>query len=207
MWMAAHAVLAVAILANGALGMLSVLATRFPERPVLLRALLPFGVLGLNRSLTLALSLLLVYLAFEVYERRRAAWWSAAVVVLVGTLLHLARDEWVAALVGAATGAILLAARHRFTLRSDPRRVIQGVAVAVVTGLAALVYGTAGFWLLERHDFGHGFSLAAAIEHSLRELMLVGNPDLVPATRQAAWFVGTLRLLSVVCGGLLAWST
>ena len=70
---AAHAVLAVAILANGALGMAVVLVTRFPEHPALLRALLPFGVVGLNRSLTLVLSLLLVYLAFEVYERRRAA--------------------------------------------------------------------------------------------------------------------------------------
>src|SRR5438132_10740350 len=65
----AHAVLAVAILANGALGMAVVLVTRFPEHPALLRALLPFGVVGLNRSLTLVLSLLLVYLAFEVYER------------------------------------------------------------------------------------------------------------------------------------------
>ena len=74
----AHAVLAVAILANGALGMAVVLVTRFPEHPALLRALLPFGVVGLNRSLTLVLSLLLVYLAFEVYERRRAAWWAAA---------------------------------------------------------------------------------------------------------------------------------
>jgi len=77
-WGGAHAVLAVAILANGALGMAVVLVTRFPEHPALLRALLPFGVVGLNRSLTLVLSLLLVYLAFEVYERRRAAWWAAA---------------------------------------------------------------------------------------------------------------------------------
>src|SRR5947199_10028969 len=66
---AAHAVLAVAILANGALGMALVLVTRLPEHPALLRALLPFGGVGLNRSLTLVLSLLLAYLAFEVYER------------------------------------------------------------------------------------------------------------------------------------------
>jgi lysylphosphatidylglycerol synthetase-like protein (DUF2156 family) len=131
---AGHVVLAVAILANGALGIIAVLATRFPEQTALLSALLPFGVFGLNRSLTLVLSLLLVYLAFEVYERRRAAWWSAAVVVLVGTVLHLARGEWAAALVGAATGGI------------------------------------------------------------------------VPATRHAAWFLGSLRLLGVVCAVLLVWS-
>src|SRR5437899_13109800 len=74
----AHAVLAVAILANGALGMAVFLVTRFPEHPALLRALLPFGVVGLNRSLTPVLSLLLVYLAVEVYERRLAAWWAGA---------------------------------------------------------------------------------------------------------------------------------
>jgi lysylphosphatidylglycerol synthetase-like protein (DUF2156 family) len=160
---AAHAVLAVAILANGALGMAVVLVTRFPEHPAWLRALLPFCVVGLNRSLTLVLSLLLVYLAFEVYERRRAAWWAAAVIMLMGTVLHLERGEWAAALVGATTGGILFAARHRFTVRSDPRRVIHGVAVAGLTGLVALIYGAAGFWLLERYDFGHAFSPAAAL--------------------------------------------
>ena len=203
---AAHAALAVAILANGALGMAVVLVTRFPEHPALLRALLPFGVVGLNRSLTLVLSLLLVYLAFEVYERRWAAWWAAAVVMLMGTVLHLERGEWAAGLVGATTGGILFATRHQFTIRSDPRRVVHGGAVAGLTGLVALTYGAAGFWLLERYDFGRAFSPAAALAHSLRELMLVGNPDLVPATPHAAWFVLSLRLLGAVCGVLLVWS-
>src|SRR5512137_1007873 len=203
-WIAS--VLAAVIFANGMIGMMTVLVTRFPEHPVLLPTLLPLGLLRLNRSLTVALGLLLVYLSFQLSERRYVAWWAANTVVLLAIVLHLTRREWGAALVGAVTAGLLAVARRRFTLRTDPRRALQGIGVAGATMLIALSYGTGGFWLLESRDFNRTFSLGEAAVRSLRELAFLGNPDIPPATRHGAWFLDSLRLLGALAGLLLAWS-
>lgn len=203
-WIAS--VLAAAIFANGVIAMMTVLVTRFPEHPFLLPTLLPLGLIRLNRSLTVALGLLLVYLSFQLSERRHAAWWSANAVVLLAIVLHLTRQEWGAALAGAVTAGLLVVARHRFTLRTDPRRALQGIGVAGATMLIALSYGTMGFWLLETRDFGRTFSLGEAAVRSLRELAFLGNPDIPPATRHGVWFLDSLRLLGALGGLLLAWS-
>lgn len=203
-WLAS--LLAAAILANGVIALLSVLVTRFPEHPLLLPALLPLGLLGLNRSLTVALGLLLVFVSFQLSERRRAAWWSASAIVLLATLLHVGRQEWEAVAAGAVTIWLLVATRRRFTLRSDPGRTLQGIGIAGVTVLIAVGYGTVGFWLLETRDFGRSFTLGQAAARTLRELCFLGNPDLRPVTRHGVWFLTSLRLLGALAGMLLAWS-
>lgn len=198
--------LAAAIFANGVIAMTTVLVTRFPEHGFLLPTLLPLGLIGLNRSLTVALGLLLVYLSFQLSQRRLAAWWSASAVVLLAIVLHLARQEWSAALAGAVTAGLLIVARRRFTIRTDPRRALHGLGVAGATFLIALAYGTVGFWLLETRDFGRTFGLGDAAARSLRELAFLGNPDIPPATRHGVWFLDSLRVLGAVGGLLLAWS-
>lgn len=203
-WMTS--VLAVAILANGVLAMTTLLATRLLRHPVLLRSLLPFGYFGVNRSLTLGLGLLLVYLSFQLAERRRVAWWSASVVVFLATTLRLTRDEWTSAAVAASMGTLLLASRRRFSVRTDPRRAVQGVVLAAAMVTIALVYGAVGFWLLEARDFGRAFSPGEAMMRSLLAISLVGSPDLVPATRHAAWFLDSLRLLGGLAVLMVAWS-
>ncbi len=199
-------ILAAAIFANGAIAMAAVLVTRFPAHPVLLPALLPFGLVALNRSLTLAFGLVLVYLSFQIAERRRVAWWSASVVVVLAAVLHVAREEWLAAAANASTAGLLVIARRRFTVSTDPRRALQGIAVAGVTIVMAVAYGIVGFRLLEPRDFGRAFPLAEAADRTLRELAFLGNPDLHPATRHGRWFLDSLRLAGGLAGLLLAWS-
>jgi phosphatidylglycerol lysyltransferase len=71
----------------------------------------------------------------------------------------------------------------------------------VLLGLCAAVavcYGTFGFWLLDKRDFGIDFSIIDAITRTLRELSLAGNSDLTPVSRHARWFLDSLRVLSIV---------
>jgi hypothetical protein len=65
-----------AALANGLLGIVSVLVVRLHERPALFNVPLPFGLYHWSRSLTLLFGFVLVYLSFHLLQRRRAAWAS-----------------------------------------------------------------------------------------------------------------------------------
>lgn len=71
--------------------------------------------------------------------------------------------------------------------------------------LVAIVYGALGFWLLDRWDFGIEFSIGDTVFRTLRELCLVGNSDLIPATRHAGWFLSSIRALGIATAGIAAY--
>ena len=193
--------LALLTLANGLLGIVHVLVVRFSELPHLFDFVLPFGLHHWGRSVTLLTGFLLTYLSLHLEKRRRLAWVLTIVVCAIAAAAHLGRGHH--AYLGispAVTGLLLLGFRKRFTVRSEPRSVAFGVSVLVASALVALAYGAAGFWLLDKRDFGINFRLLDAGARSLRELVLVGNADLEPRTRHAVWFLESIRLLGVAAG-------
>jgi phosphatidylglycerol lysyltransferase len=193
---------AAATFANGLLGIVSVLAMRATEeRPELFRLPLPFGIYHASRLLTLTFGLLLVYLSFHLFQRRKAAWWLATAGTAVAALAHLGRGHvWYTALAPAATVVLLILFRDRYTVRSEPRSIAQGAGLMLASLLIALIYGTVGFWLLDKRDFGQQLSLAASLVRTLREISLVGNSDLVAHTRHARLFLESLDVFGLAAG-------
>ncbi|HSA95921.1 MAG TPA: phosphatidylglycerol lysyltransferase domain-containing protein, partial [Acidobacteriota bacterium] len=61
---------------------------------------------------------------------------------------------------------------------------------------AALLYGTAGFWLLDKRDFGITFTVADGVRRTFAALAFNKDPALIPQTRFAAWFLGSMDLIS-----------
>jgi phosphatidylglycerol lysyltransferase len=196
-----------ATFANGLLGIVSVLVVRFQDRPALFNTPLPFGLYHWSRSLTLPFGFVLVYLAFHLLQRRRAAWGLAFGGAILAAVAHAGRGHlWYAALAPAGLVVLLLLFRKRFTVRSEPRSIAQGVGLMLLSLLLALAYGTLGFWLLDKKDFGLEFSLADALVRTLRQFSLVGNSDLVAYTRHARWFLDSLDLLGLAAGAFALYS-
>jgi phosphatidylglycerol lysyltransferase len=196
-----------AIFANGLLGIVSVLVTRFHDRPALFNIPLPFGLYHWSRSLTLLFGFVLVYLSFHLLQRRRAAWSLALGGAILAAIAHVGRGHlWYAALAPAAVVVLLLLFRRRFTVRSEPRSIAQGMGLMLLSLFVALAYGTLGFWLLDKTDFGLEFNLADALVRTLREFSLVGNSDLVTHTRHARWFLDSLDLLGLAAGAFALYS-
>ena len=195
-----------ATFANGALGVLHSLFTRVPESPRL-GAVLPFGLHHWSRLLTLATGFLLLYLAHHLRRRRRAAWWLATIASVVAAAAHLGRGHHTTLAVAPGTTAVLLLLfRRRFTVHYEPVSVARGVGLVVISLVAALAYGTLGFWLLDRRDFGINFRLHDAWIRILRQYSLAGNPDLVPHTRHARWFLDSLQFLGLTAGLIAVYS-
>jgi len=196
-----------ATFANGLLGIISVLVVRFHDRPALFNVPLPFGLYHWSRSLTLLFGFVLVYLSFHLLQRRRAAWGLALGGAILAAAAHVGRGHlWYAALASVAVVVLLLLFHKRFTVRSEPRSMAQGVGLMLLSLAVALAYGTLGFYLLDKKDFGLEFNVADALVRTVREFSLAGNSDLVAYTRQARWFLDSLDLLGLVAAAFALYS-
>ena len=197
---------ALVTLANGVVSVVSILLTRF-RTPRIFGFVLPFGVYHWSRPVTVALGLVLIYLSYNLLERRRVAWWLAAIIsvpVLAGDLIH--PSLWPAAIAPAATLALLIVFRSRFRVRSNIRNIGTGLLLAAISLVLALGFGTLGFWYLSSRDFGIAFSPGDALVRTLRQFTLIGNGDLTPHTRFARSFLESLNALGIVTAAFVAYS-
>jgi phosphatidylglycerol lysyltransferase len=198
---------AVAIFVIGLVSILQILLTRLPHEPRFYWVMVPFGISHLSRTLTLTFGFMLVYLSLRLLQRRKVAWWIGVAVTSVLFLTHLGQSRlWYTAVAPALTLVVLFLYRKSFTVRSEPRGVRQGLMLLVLCVAVAVCYGTIGFWLLDKRDFGIDFSLTDALIRTLRQLSFIGNGDLQPASRHARWFLDSFRVLSLVSIAFAAYS-
>ena len=185
-----------ATMANGLMELLLGLLVRLSNNPHWYSLPTPFGVYHWSRLLRLGFGFLLLYLSFHLLQRRRAAWWLALASLTAVLVAHALHEHYLhLAPVSAATIVLLLMFRRRFTVRSEPRNIYQGVLLMAASLLVALAYGTIGFWLLDRRDFGIDFQWGESLVRTLRAYVLVDNNDLVPHTRHAVWFLDSLGVI------------
>ncbi len=193
--------------ASGLFGILQPLLIRFSHHPTIFNLLLPFGLHHWTRSLTLVVGSYLIYLTFQLLHRKRAAWGLAILASALGIFGHIGRGQhWYAAFLPAATLVLLAIFRKRFTVRTEPSSILTGFLVAI-GGIAFVVaYGTFGFWMLDRSDFGVRFSFGDSFIKTIRQLSYFGSPELVTHTRHADWFLDSIDILGIACGSFAAFS-
>lgn len=90
---------------------------------------------------------------------------------------------------------LLFASRSEFTVRSGPPDWRSAAARLAFAAFIAVAYGIAGFWLLERREFGIDFTWRdAAIRTS--QVLTLRDPGLMPRTRHARWFLDSLQIMT-----------
>ena len=185
-------------LGSGFVNLLSVVGPSLPARAARLERIFPLEFIHLSRFFTVLMGFFLVVLSVNIYRRKKRAFRLVAVLALLSVALHLTKGiDYEEAALSAVLFGLLVYARSSFVVESSipsPRWAVVRLGFAAI---AFLVYGTAGFWLLERREFGINFHLADAVHRTLRQLAFLGNTDLVPRTRYAVWFLDSLDLISV----------
>src|SRR5262249_37176854 len=200
-------IVAIATLANGLLGVVYSLVVRVPMVPNHFYALFPYGVHHWSKHLALVSGFLLIHLSYQLLARRRTAWFVAVAACSLVAVGHLGRGHHPElAIAPASTVVLLLALRGRFTVRSEPHGIRRALLLVAVSLLIVLAYGTAGFWLLDARDFDIEFHWSNALGHAWREYSLQGNPDLVPRTHHARWFLDSMDVLGVTAVGFAIFS-
>lgn len=162
------------------------------------RYFLPAAVQNFADFTSLLIGLILMYLAYELSQRRHSAWVITLVVATFSLIIEIGLDEPLTRSFFAIMLIIMLVVgRRQFIVRTHATNFRQGLAALTASLAFALVYGTLGFWLLDRRDFGVDFSIPDAFGHTIREYVLLGSGDLHPHSRFSHWFLESFSVVGV----------
>jgi phosphatidylglycerol lysyltransferase len=192
-------VVALVTLGSGIINMYSVIIHALPWRVRILLDIFPFEFVHVSRIITLLIGFGLVISAINIYKRKRLAYYVVLALASLSIVFHLTKGlNFEEALVSLALLVVVVLSRNLFTVRSgvpDYRNGLLRFGVAV--GLC-LLYGIAGFWFLDRKDFGVTFHIEDAVRETFKYLAFVGNPNLIPHTRHAHFFLDSLYVTATV---------
>lgn len=183
---------------TGILGILSVLAPAISHNSRLEEfwSYDPYSGPTLARTVVLLDGFGLLFLSFGLWRRKRIAWATAVVLLVATTVAHLTKGHHqVVAIVSLLNLILLVAYRDRYRVRSDIPTIAQALIRSALAVLAAFAYGTLGFWVLDRHEFGINFTAGDALLRTLRLFFSPGDAGLDARTRYAAWFLDSFTFL------------
>ncbi len=187
-----------ATLGSGAINIYSVIGPSPHTRVQLLREFFPLEFLGVSRFLTLLIGFFLVTSSLNIFKRKRRAFTCVLFLAAASVVFHLTKGiDYEEAAFSVVLLILLYAARRHFTVKSRTPG-FKGSLVRIGLALViAFAYGAAGFWLLRPRHFGVNFHIGEAVHQTLLFLSLVGDPQVVPHTWYARWFVNSLYLITV----------
>jgi phosphatidylglycerol lysyltransferase len=185
---------------------LSGLTPSLHNRLKLLEQYSPFGV-DIGGHLTSVLAgFALLLLANGLWRRKRLAWALTVTILIMTVPVHLFKGlDYEEALLGTALAIWLIYLRPHFHARSDPPSIRQGLLTLMVALIFTLIYGVLGFYLLDRHFIVNGQPVSFRIWGAVRQTVVMFtqfyNPGVLPATRFARNFVGSIYTVSAVTIG------
>lgn len=192
-------IVAFATFGSGLLNLFSVMGSPPSERFRVLLKVFPLEFLHASRFLTLLIGFALVVSSVNIYRRKKRAFQIVLGLTFFSAIFHITQSlDYVGAAVSLLLGLLLLSTRASFNVQSsipDLKSALERIVLALT---AALSYGVAGLWVLDTREFGINFTMGDSIRRTLLLLSLVGDPELVPQTRYARWFLESLNLMTVL---------
>lgn len=189
-------------LGSGLVNLFSLIGPSLPERTALLKEVFPLEFLHLSRFLILITGFALVISSINIYKRKKRAFQLVFLLACLSVLFHLTKGlDYEEASLSLVLIVMLIVTRKSFTVRSSIPNLRLGVLRLIIAVIIALSYGVAGFWLLDSKEFGINFTIGDAIHRTLLFLSLVGDPELVPKTRYAHWFLDSLYVMTITAIG------
>ncbi len=192
---------------NGLIGLFQPLFQKLSQHPRLFDFVVPFGLYHWSRALSTLFGFILIYLSFNLVQRKRMSFVLAIAGLSFSLLIHVLRarmeyfsdaDFWsdsfsLGILPIVLNLVLLITYRKRFSVKSELRKIKTGLQFLAYSLLLALLYGTLGFFFLDKREFGVNFELSDSIIRTVREFVLIGNNDLHAHTKFASWFLDSLR--------------
>ena len=181
----------------GILNLISAAAPAVQTRLEIISDIFPFEVRVGTRLATAFIGFALILLASGIWRHKRTAWLVTLPTLVISTIFHLMKGlDYEAALISLVLIILLVIYRGRFTAKSDPPTIRRGLIVLVVAVIFVLLYGTIGFYFLDRHFSVH-YSLMQAVNQTLAMFFEYKPPSLQPLTRYGKFFVDSIYVLGI----------
>ena len=189
----------------GIVNVLSAMTPALVNRAAALESFVPLFVSrGSNLTSVLA-GFALLLLAGSLWRRKQAAWLMTLVVLLISAVSHIVKGlDYEEATLAVFLALFLLTQRKYFHALSDKPSTRQGVKALAVALIFTLVYGTVGFYLLDRH-YSVNFSWSAALRQTVVMFTAFYDPGLQPITGFGRYFAGSIYVVGAMTLGYGLW--
>jgi phosphatidylglycerol lysyltransferase len=188
----------VTALATAFMGLINITSAVQPalqNRIAIINAYLPLEVRHGGRIVSALAGFALILIAGNLWRRKRTAWLVAVLLLAVTFLSHLIKGlDFEEASVSIALLILLILLRNSFHASSDRPSLKQGFIVLCVAFIFTLIYGSVGFFLLDRH-FSVKFSVLDAVRQTVVMFTSLYNPGLEPITGFGRYFAFSIYLI------------
>jgi phosphatidylglycerol lysyltransferase len=184
-------------LGSGLLNLFSVMGG--PSHPKFLTQVFPLEFIQLSRTFTLLIGFALVISSLNIYARKKRAWGIVLVLSSFSVIFHLTKGlDYGEAAFSLILVVALLLTRGTFSVKSSSPDLRWALLRLAIAGGLVLLYGIAGFWLLDSRHFGVNFHLVESARTTFQLLLMTGNTSLVPRTRYGHWFLVSFDVITAV---------
>jgi phosphatidylglycerol lysyltransferase len=183
------------IFSLGLVNIISVLSPAIPEKLQILRDYLFFDVANISNSFVLLTGLFLLVTATFMLRGLRTAWWFAIKLSTFSVVAHLTRGvSLVESGIALFVVFMLIVTRKEYYVKNNPRIRTIGIQTALLSVAAVLIYGTVGFYFLDKKHFQIDFNFLQSFNYTLQNFFLFGNASLIPGDSFARDFLYTIKI-------------
>jgi phosphatidylglycerol lysyltransferase len=179
----------------GITNIVSAMTPSIHERVRLLEEFIPFDAIAASNFFVLIAGAFMLLTAIFMLKGLRSAWWIAIILSVLSCIGHLTKAiDYEEASLAFVVILVLLASRKQYIIKGNPRLHTIGIWTAVLSILAVVIYGTIGFYFLDKKHFGIDFNLLQSIDYTMRSFVLIGNTGLVPQSHFAHYFLVSINI-------------
>ena len=191
---------AIMLLILGIINIISAMTPAIHWRVERLQHYLLLDVMHVSNYFVLAAGFFLLITAAFMLKGLRSTWWLALLLSIVSFVGHLTKAiDYEEATVALLIIITLLFTHREYYIQSHPRLRYVGLQTALISIAALLIYGTIGFFLLDKNHFNANFNLVQSIRSTIANYFLVGNSLTIPQHPFGRGFI-----LSINIGGFLS---
>ncbi len=189
----------------GVVNGLSAMTPALANRAALLERFMPLFVRrGSNLTAVLA-GFALLLLAGGLWRRKQTAWSATLIILFISAVSHLIKGlDFEEATVALLLALFLLTQRKYYHALSDRPSLWQGAKILVSSLVFTLVYGTVGFYLLDKH-YSVNFSWPAALRQTVVMFTAFYDPGLQPVTGFGRYFAASIYVVGGATLGYSLW--
>lgn len=179
----------------GIINIISVITPAIHERVQHLQDFIPLDAIAASNYFVLIAGIFMLLTAVFMLKGLRNAWKIALFLSLSSCIGHLTKAiDYEEALVALVVAIMLWYSRKEYHIKGNPRLNTIGIMTALFSILAVLIYGTIGFYFLDKNHFNIDFNIWQSIRYTFQNYFLVGSSDLVPASHFAKNFLVSINI-------------
>jgi phosphatidylglycerol lysyltransferase len=182
----------------GLINLVSAVSPTMPGRLALLRQYIPLVVRHSSRLSAALAGFALLLLARNLWRNKYTAWVLTLIVLVISALSQLLKGlTYEAALLSTGLAVWLWFIRNEFHALSDRPSIKQGLITLLVAFISTLIFGSVGFFVLDRH-FGVTYSLSSAMYQTILMFTHFNNPGIQPTSQLSRFFFNSIYIVGAV---------